>query len=344
MKKALVTSLLVTFLLCACTSKSSGSKKKTSNTPTSLVSATSKTSKSLTSNSGVSGGGIIDESHFKTFNITPTGSLYSHIDETISFKTSFDPGVTKIPAEEAVISYSLSNTAIATLTVNENQRDATVTCNAIGTTVLTAKSFDESVVRTVTIKIIDSSTSDSFQFDLSTDAKKKAAKEVFGWTSDNKNGNSSGTSTLGNLTWNWTRSKPAEIGTYSVALKFGATGDDKNEGAMTFQTTFSRQVSSIVIECSSTGATVDGVAMSYGSATIDAKFGDDDYLAREISGTTYAKGVECHTPKFSTVDAPNRYVNPVTILCENKTGQFTFSFGESGAATYLKSILVIYAE
>ena len=342
MKKALVTSLLVTFLLCACTSKSSGSKKKTSNTPTSQVSATSKTSKSLTSNSGVSGGGIIDEKHFKSFTISPAGSLYAYIGETLSFKTSFTPGFSTIPAEEAIISYSLSNTEIATLAVNENQRDAAVTCSALGTTVLTAKSFDESVIRTVTIKIIDSSTSDYFQFDLSTDAKKKASKSIFGWTADNEIGDSSGTSTLGNITWNWTRSKPAKIGTYSIALKFGE-GTSNAEGSMTFQTTFTRQVFSVIIECSSTKATVDGETMSYGSSTIDAKFGHDDFLDRQINGTTYSKGNVCYTPKYSTTDA-SVYVTPVTILSENKTGQFTFTFSESAASIFLKSILVIYAE
>ena len=349
--KRLLIPFAAMLFLAGCNSSGGSSKKeKTSSaTPTSQEPVPSvqpvPTYNSMPDYGSYSGTPGVAENHLTGISINPNNQTFAFVGETVTIKGSLSPSQSGIPEAERVIHYSVDKPDLGTLTQAEGTINASVECLAAGDLKVTASSFESRYTRELVIHILpNDGTVDMYQPDMSTTGKTNAEKAKFGWANtddETKKGSSEGDAVLGDHTWHFVRSQPGEIGTYGGAFKFGKASPN-NEGSMTFSTTFSKAVKSICLQISSAGGTDPdtGYNLAYGSSTLDAWFGTNEKLAREVSGVTYAAGEECHTSRYSQDENYSYHI----INCEGKTGDFTFQLGESVGAIYLKAILVEYSE
>ena len=333
--------LVSILFLASCNSASGGGKKEktTSAEPTSKTYQPIPSYPDLPDYGDYSGSQGIAPNHLTGITISPNGQTYCFVGDTVTIKGSISPSLSGVPENERIITYTLSNPSLGTLSQPEGTINAEVTCNEPGDLTVFAASFESRYTRELIIHILPNDGSvDFYQPDLSTTTKANKEKGKFGWDNtddETKKGDASGDAELGSYTWHFERSKPAEISTYGGGFKFGAA-DAKNEGSMTFSTTFTKNVKSVVLQISSAVA----IDQTYGSSTFDAWFGTDEHLARTVDGKTYPAGQECHTTRFST----SEYYSFHVVDCQNKSGQFTFQIGASIGAIYLKSILIEYSE
>lgn len=285
----------------------------------------------------------VAENHLTGISINPSNQTYAFVGDSLTIKGSLSPSQSGVPESERFITYSIDKEELGTLS-QDTALNATVTCLAKGDLTVLAESFESRYTRTLVIHILPNDGSvDMYQPDTSTTTRTEKEKAKFGWdksSDETKKGDAEGDAELGLHTWHFVRSNPAEIGTYGGGFKFGASSP-KNEGSMTFSTTFDAPIKTVVIQMSSTGTTdpETGRNLPYGSSTFDAWFNQDEPLTRTVSGTTYTGDEECYTSRYST----SEYYSFHIIDCEEKSGSFTFKIGESVGAIYLKSILVEYA-
>ena len=348
--KKFLTPLVAMLFLAGCNSGSSGKKTSdpTSKTPVTPSYQPVPTFDNLPEYDEHTGEGIA-ENHFQGFSISPNNVTYGNVGDSFVVKTSSIKPNLSIPAEELVFSYETNKSGVVTVTPASDTRQATVECLEAGDVTLTVYSYQKRYNRTLKIRVLPNDGSvDFYQPEVDSSGSIKAAEKAkFGWVSGSvPGGTASGDAELGSYVWHYEREiVGSTITGGSGTFKFGAgdSGDTiKHEGKMTFSTTFTRKVKEVVIQCSSAAAKdpVTGYSLDHGSATFDGYFGTDDFLERTVEGKTYAPGEECFTAKYSS-DEPVQYH---IINCAGKTGAFSFVLGESSGATYLKSILIEYAE
>lgn len=343
-KKTLIIPIALMFLFVGCTpSSGNGNNKGTSVEP-------SPSEQSVPNYDGIpdygpySGTPGVGGNQLQTIDITPKGKCYAFVGDVVTIKGTVNGAVSpSIPAEQIPISYTVSDESLVELDQAENSNNVDVTFLAVGDVTITAHSYQNRFTRDVTYHICPTDGSvDYFLPDLSTTTKANKEKAKFGWENtddDTKKGISEGDAELGSYTWHFVRSERGTVGTYGGGFSFGR---GNKEGRMTFSTTFTRAIKTVVIQCSSASAKdpVTGYSVNHGWSTFDAWFGEDDHLERIVDGVTYAPGEECFTSKFSSDENTSYH----TINCNSKTGAFTFELGPSQGAIYLKSILIEYAE
>lgn len=349
--KKIFVPLVAILFLASCNSSNSGGKKSnpaSSQTPPTPSYQPVPTFDNLPEYPEHSGEGIA-ENHFQGFNITPSNVTYGNVGESFLVKTRDIKPNLSIAPEELVFTYETNKSGIITVTPSADTRQANVECLVAGDVTLTVYSYQKRYNRTLTIRVLPNDGSvDFYQPEVDSSGSIKAAEKAkFGWVSGSvPGGTASGDAQLGSYTWHYEREiVGSTITGGSGIFKFGAGdsgGTIKHEGKMTFSTTFTKQIKEVVIQCSSASAKDPdtGYALDHGSATFNAWFGSNEYLERTVDGQTYAPGVECFTAKYSQDEAVQYHI----INCAGKTGAFSFEIGESSGATYLKSILIEYAE
>ena len=334
--------LISLLFLASCNSSSSSKKASKASAPAEQSNQPVPTFGSLPDYGSYSGTQGIAPAHISGFSITPNAMTYASVNETVTITAKVD-NITTIPEEERTITFTLDDSTKAELEVVSNVK-VNVKCLQPGTVKITAKSYENRYTRELEIVILPNDGSVDFYIINSSNIAGEKAK--FGYTSSSKPGNASGDAQLGSYLWHFVRSNPGNINSDSSgsgAMAFG-TGSGP-EGTMTFSTSFTKKIKNVIIQTASAAGKdpETGYTLGYGSATLKAWFGtaeSPEYLERTIDGKKYGSTEVSHTTKHSN-DEPYSYH---TIHCLGKTGSFTFEFGPSVGATYLKSILIEYDE
>lgn len=345
MKKiSLAISLITIATLSACSPKP---KKKKSSSEQPVVTSTS-VIQTGTSYGPYTGTGGVDVDHITGISITPSKDFYCQVNDVQVIKPSYSPS-SKIPDNEKVITWEISDPELADLSVDQTTWAATLTFKKGGDLKITAHSIEDRYQRSVTAHILENSDKvEIYQTTENTDE----AKAKFGYVKEfYTKGDADGIAAFGKTTWQFHREQIGEIGTMSGALKFGGGNntptDKNNEGRFTLTTDFSRKVEKVIFNVSSAAATDTSSdfgfggqsKFDYGSALVKATMNGVE-LDRTVGEQTYPAGTECNSPKYSQDAA----VAPVIVDCKNQTGQFIFELGESFGATYFQSIIIFYTE
>ena len=279
--------------------------------------------------------GPIAPNHLSTMTISPNKEVYARVGDIFTVTTSTS---TTFSEAEKYVEFSVDKQNLLKATAIENPTyhswRADLKCLASGDATLTAKSYEGRYVRQLVVHILPNSEKfDYYETALDTDT----AKSNFGFisTSVQAEGLANGISQLGHQNWKWHREKPAKISTSSGALAFGSASD--NEGGMTFSTHFVKPVKKVTLGIASARDDAQENLYIFGASKLTATMGETA-LSRVVNNKTYAGTEECYTLKGTD----DNTVFPHTILCNDLTGEFTFSLTESAGYIRLKYIVVEY--
>ena len=255
-----------------------------------------------------------------------TQDFVTSVGDSVTLKVTYQGGSKDlpIPEEEKGITWSTSNSSVATIPTDDNDNNIDVSFVGAGSVTITATSiWNSDYTKSIGITVYEN---DAYHYVWSCgtgDKDKFAAAE--------------GDAMLNGSSWHYLRAKPSDPAgiTGSQSLKFGGkVSTDKpnnNEGAITLTLNNTKVVKQIIVSASS-GARPTGVD-DQGHETTE-RYGSSK-LTMTVGATTYYP--ETSTPKGDSPETIKSNI-PTTLA----SGNIVLSFTESVSYICLKSIIVIY--
>ena len=293
-KKSLLI-LPISFLLCSCTinffKKTTNKTEETTHVPGEVIVIPDTGAEEMTK-------------HATKVSPDPKAPFYLKVGETRRIGVSFDQTPEK--AEEKTFTWSLQGNHITYALLESSPTKIDITGVSAGSCVLTAtNNYNESLVAKFYINVIE--------FDEQTDYLWQYAssdRAQFGYTTDLKEGTTTGTAKLNGMDWAYERSKAVSLNTsQSGYLGFGKGSDPETH--LHFETENARTVNSISIEATSANAL----------AKMTVKVGDtiylnevevpkltDDVMALKNGAIAAATGkieIDVVTPEYDKTQAEN---------------------------------------
>lgn len=182
----------------------------------------------------------------RTVKADPNSLFYLKVGEEKNLKNSLEP-TTGLKPEQLAFDWQNKNTYCASLTVNEkDSRQAVLKGVKPGkVNVISTNVYSPSLTTKYNANVIDFNAEKMYLWEY-----KNEDKSQFGYTSANPAGERVGTAVLGDISWEFARSKAVSLNlTKSGNLGFGKGGDP--ETSVNLKTTNNRSVKKIVIETSS---------------------------------------------------------------------------------------------
>ena len=255
-----------------------------------------------------------------------TQDFVTSVGDSVTLKISYQGGssTSAIPDEEKGITWTTSNSSVATIPTDDNDNNIDVSFVGAGSVTITATSiWNSDYTKSIGVTVYEN---DAYHYVWSCgtgDKDKFAAAE--------------GDAMLNGASWHYLRAKPSDPAgiTGSQSLKFGGkVSTDKpnnNEGAITLTLNNTKVVKQIIVSASS-GARPTGVD-DQGHETTE-RYGSSK-LTMMVGSTVYYP--ETSTPKGDTPETINSNI-PTTL----GSGNIVISFTESVSYICLKSIIIIY--
>ena len=267
---------------------------------------------------------IDDDTHASKVSADPNAPFYLKIDESKTLKVSFDKTPTN--EEEKLFDWSVSVPSIVSMKVANDTRSATVTGIKTGDVEITATNkADSSLFVTFVAHVIDFDSDNAYLWQYQT-----SDRAQFGYSSDNKQGNATGTAMLGSLGWDFTRSETTSLQSANGAIGFGKGKEP--EKLVTLTNKNKRVVQQVILETSSANSL----------ATCTVKVGEETIINKKapaVSDNGVGRIESLNNLNLSG-DITIKYETPA--FEQDKYDADPFGYKAPGAI-YLKSIYIIYA-
>ena len=149
----------------------------------------------------------VEYQHATKIKETPAAPFFLKVGEEKTISVTLEPAPQR--DVEKTISWKISDDTVASLEVKENTKYATITALKTGSITITATNdYNTNLVATFEATVIEFDDSNMYLWEYNSNDKSQ-----FGYTSDNKAGNTSGEAILNGLTWDFTRSEAISLNT-----------------------------------------------------------------------------------------------------------------------------------